>query len=36
MILSFEGIHGSKVVIIEEDTAVEGGAGISVSETGTN
>ena len=30
MVLSFRGIYGSKVVIIEEDTDVEGEVGVSV------
>ena len=35
VILLFGGIYGSKVVIIEEDTNVEGGVDVSVKEIGT-
>ena len=33
MILPFGGVYNSKVVIIEEDTDVEGGFGVGVRET---
>ena len=35
MVLLFGGIYDSKVVIIEEETDVEGGLGIGVREIGT-
>ena len=34
MVLLFGCIYGSKVVIIKEDTDVEGGVGVGVSVTG--